>query len=571
MTKLRIPVGKTNYNAIRRGNYAYADKTHWLPIFENLYSSYPFIIRPRRFGKSVFLSMIESYYDCAQAEQFEENFRGTYIYDHKTPLQGKYCVLHLDCSGIDSDNLPLRFARRIKSRLDKFLTYYNVTGREAFQQMTFDSPAELMDTFCQKFSPVLQNRVFLLIDEYDQFANDVLSTDPEQFKRITSAKGFLKNFYAVIKANADTFFEKIYLTGVTPISLDSMTSGFSIATNYSTYPDFADAFGFTEDEVRKIIDETIDFESCKQTAGQIFSRLKELYNGYCFSPQTRKTVFHSSMCMEYLRCLCELSREPEGEELLDSSVAVDLSKIHGILSLGNTVFVRDIVSRCLKGQAISYTELSKTINLNQNDRLSNTDILTTLLSMGYLTYDVNTSKALVCPNKTILEQFFGYYFKYLSQFDEVSFDPAVLTGTSTSLAAGNPEPFLRYVEKALQTSVELNGSLHLAEAPIQYFILGAARLLRGFRATAEEEALGTGFTDLVLRPTPESGVRHTYLFELKYLSKTAASEKVVAEKLAEAQRHLGDYSQATPFKEAEGLVKAVVLFVGTELQVIRYV
>ena len=83
--------------------------------------------------------------------------------------------------------------------------------------------------------------------------------------------------------------------------------------------------------------------------------------------------------------------------------------------------------------------------------------------------------------------------------------------------------------------------------------------------------MGTGFTDLVLRPTPESGVRHTYLFELKYLSKTAASEKVVAEKLAEAHRHLGDYSQATPFKEAEGLVKAVVLFVGTELQVIRYV
>ena len=276
------------------------------------------------------------------------------------------------------------------------------------------------------------------------------------------------------------------------------------------------------------------------------------------------------MCMEYLRCLCELSREPEGEELLDSSVAVDLSKIHGILSLGDTVFVQDVVSRCLKGQSISYTELSKTINLTQNDRLSNTDILTTLLSMGYLTYDVNTPKGLVCPNKTILEQFFGYYFKYLSQFDEVGFDPSVLAGTSTSLAAGNPEPFLRYVEKALQTSVGLNSSLHLAKAPIQYFILGAARLLRGFRATAEE-ALGTGFTDLVLRPTPESGIRYTYLFELKYLSKTAASEKSVAEKLMEAQRQLDDYDQASPFKEVKGLVKAVVLFVGTELQVIRYV
>ena len=96
-------------------------------------------------------------------------------------------------------------------------------------------------------------------------------------------------------------------------------------------------------------------------------------------------------------------------------------------------------------------------------------------------------------------------------------------------------------------------------------------MLRGFRATAEEEALDTGFTDLVLRPTPESGVRHTYLFELKYLSKTAASEKSVAEKLTEVQRQLDDYGQASPFKEMKGLVKAVVLFVGTELQVIRYI
>lgn len=156
----------------------------------------------------------------------------------------------------------------------------------------------------------------------------------------------------LLTANADTFFEMIYLTGVTPISLDSMMSGVLITTNYSTYPDFADAFGFTENEVRKIIGETIDFETNSQTAEQVFARLKELYNGYCFSPQTRKTVFHPSMCMEYLRCLCELGREPEGEELLDSSVAVNLSKIHGMLSLGDTVFVQNVVSRCLKGQSI---------------------------------------------------------------------------------------------------------------------------------------------------------------------------------------------------------------------------
>ena len=142
--------------------------------------------------------------------------------------------------------------------------------------------------------------------------------------------------------------------------------------------------------------------------------MKELYNGYRFHPKAVKSVCHTSMCMEFLRFIRDHGEESGGADILDSSVAVDLSKIHGILSLGNTVFVRSVVERCLKGLPVPYVSLSKTINLNQQGGLDDKDVLTTFVFMGYLTFAPGPEKALVCPNKTILEQFFGYYFKYLS-------------------------------------------------------------------------------------------------------------------------------------------------------------
>lgn len=569
--KLRVPVGQTDFADIRQGNYAYADKTQLIEILENLDSSYPVIIRPRRFGKSVFLSMLKAYYDIAQVNDFEKNFQGTYIFNHKTPEQGRYYILHLDCSGIDTDNLPLRFAQSVKSRLDKFLTDYDIPGKDDFIRSCADSPAQLMNAFCQRFSTVLSKRVFLLIDEYDQFANEVLSSDPQQFKQITSSQGFLKNFYSIIKANASQIFRRIYITGVTPISLDSMTSGFSIATNYSTNPDFAEAFGFTDDELRLLIRDTIDCAAFGETDESIFLRMKELYNGYRFTPNANRSVFHASMCLEYLRFLREEKREPQGSELFDSSVAVDLSKIHGILSPGDPEFVRSVVSRALKGQVILCQGLSKTLNLNQNERFSNTDVLTALFSMGYLTFAPDGSQNLVCPNKTILEQFFGFYFKYLSDFGSVTFDPIMLNTASTAMKNGDICPFLNYVAASLKTEVGLHGRLHLAEAPIQFFVLGAARLLRGFRVTAENEAFGIGYADLLFEPMAESGIRHSFLIELKYLSAGDASEASVARKAEEARHQLESYDAAPNLRRLPQLQKILVVFAGPEICCMEYV
>ena len=423
-----------------------------------------------------------------------------------------------------------------------------------------------MNAFCQRFSTVLSKRVFLLIDEYDQFANEILSTDFQASPRNTSDLTFLKHFYAVIQANASRIFRRIYITGVTPMSLGLMTSGFSIATNYSTNPDFAEAFGFTEDELRLLIRDTIDCAAFGETDESIFLRMKELYNGYRFTPAARRSVSHASMCLEYLRFLREEKREPQGSELFDSSVAVDLSKIHDILSPGDTEFVRTVVSRALKGQVIPCQGLSKTLNLNQNEQFSNTDVLTALFSMGYLTFAPDGSRNLVCPNKTILEQFFGFYFKYLSDFGTVTFDPEALNAASVAMKDGDICPFLNYVSAALRSEVGLHGRLQLAEAPIQFFILGAARLLRGFRVTAENEAFGIGYTDLLFEPMAESGIQHSFLIELKYLSQGDASDAALARKAEEARRQLTSYDNAPNLRRLPQLQKILVIFAGPEIR-----
>lgn len=412
---LIVPVGRSVYTELRKDHCAYADRTALIPVLEGLATNNVFILRPRRFGKSLFVSMLETYYDCAQKEDFEENFSGTYIGEHKTPQQGRYFILHLDFSGIEVNQAVPLFYNYLKGALVYFLDYYRIEGRDDFLERSYTTPAELMAGFCKEFQEVLgHNHVFLFIDGYDPFADDTAAFDPDLCGQITSAEGFLKNFYSVIKSYAGTVFGRICMTGCLPTAPDTLGAVFGVATNYSQHPAFAAAFGFTESEMRQMIRETVDLKKQTLKEDEIFFRMKELYGGYRFSRDSEETVFHASMCTEYLRFLCERLREPEGSERFDASVAVDSSEIRRVVPMGDARFVRDVVARCLKGQTIPFVELSRTIRLNDKDKLDDQDVLTALFCMGYLTFASGKAKALVCPNKIIQELFSGYYVKYLS-------------------------------------------------------------------------------------------------------------------------------------------------------------
>lgn len=558
-----IPYGIASFDEFRAENLAYADKTQAIEVLESR-GKFPLLVRPRRFGKTLLVSMLQAYYDKAAQDKFEVNFSDTYIEQHPTPLKGKFYVLRLEFAGIDSDDIVKRFTDKVLTGMSDFFYRYPMEGSKEFLNATYISPSELLQAFRRLVQPNIGKSLYLIIDEYDQFANDILSSDPKKFKQITSREGFLRNFYTNIKDATSNFIARTFITGVTTISLDSLSSGFNIAKNYSTEPELAATYGFTESELRDLIAETVDLKAYGQTLDQVFVRMKDYYNGYRFSPRSDVTVFNAAMCWYYLDHIRHNKDEPDN--MLDPSVASDLDKIHGILSCGDEAVRRRIVEDALAGRPIAFPVLADSLNINQRNNFNEPELLSTLFYLGYLTYAPGQTKQLVCPNKAIREQFFGYYFKKLNHLRDVTFTGGEIKEEAMALNKGNMEPFVRAAAARLTRNVGLHALTHLNETALQFYLLAAAGATSDFKVTAEEEARGKGYADLVFRPTEASGSDFMYLLELKYLPKGKEPKAADLSKLmSEAEEQLNRYASAPDFVTEKTVKKVAVLFVGTEV------
>ena len=558
-----IPYGIASFDEFRAENLAYADKTQAIEVLESR-GKFPLLVRPRRFGKTLLVSMLQAYYDKAAQDKFEVNFSDTYIEQHPTPLKGKFYVLRLEFAGIDSDDIVKRFTDKVLTGMSDFFYRYPMEGSKEFLNATYISPSELLQAFRRLVQPNIGKSLYLIIDEYDQFANDILSSDPKKFKQITSREGFLRNFYTNIKDATSNFIARTFITGVTTISLDSLSSGFNIAKNYSTEPELAATYGFTESELRDLIAETVDLKAYGQTLDQVFVRMKDYYNGYRFSPRSDVTVFNAAMCWYYLDHIRHNKDEPDN--MLDPSVASDLDKINGILSCGDEAVRRRIVEDALAGRPIAFPILADSLNLNQRNNFNEPELLSTLFYLGYLTYAPGQAKQLVCPNKAIREQFFGYYFKKLNHLKDVTFTGGEIKVEAMALNQGHMEPFVRAAAARLTRNVGLHALTHLNETALQFYLLAAAGATSDFRVTAEEEARGKGYADLVFRPTEASGLDFMYLLELKYLPKGKEPKAADLEKLmSEAEEQLNRYAAASDFVTTKTVKKVAVVFVGTEV------
>ena len=252
--------------------------------------------------------------------------------------------------------------------------------------------------------------------------------------------------------------------------------------------------------------------------------------------------------------------------MLDPSVASDLDKIHGILSCGDEADRRRIVEDALAGRPIAFPVLADSLNLNQRNSFNESELLSTLFYLGYLTYAPGQTKQLVCPNKAIREQFFGYYFKKLNHLKDVTFTGGEIKEEAMALNKGNMEPFVRAAAERLTRNVGLHALTHLNETALQFYLLAAAGATSDFKVTAEEEARGKGYADLVFRPTEASRLDFMYLLELKYLPKSKEPKAADLKKLmTEAEEQLNRYAAAPDFVAEKTVKKVAVLFVGTEI------
>lgn len=565
-----VPYGYADFEEVRTEGFAYVDKTQWIEALERSNEKYPFIVNPRRFGKTLFTSMLRAYYDRNQAGAFESNFRGTYIAEHKTKLANSFHVLSFDFSGLSGKDEYRDFQSAVCGSIRNFISQYGIDDLDPGILSLDDSPAIILMNFLNAVWPRTGKTIYVIIDEYDQSTNEILARDPARFREITSATGFLKNFYARLKsATVSGPVARIFITGVVSISLDSMSSGFNIGTNLTTDTRFAGMLGFTEAEVRSLIPRVADPAACGMTTDEIVSRMRMLYDGYRFSPDSGVTTFNASMCLHYLKSLALSRKEPR--RLLDPNFSGDLKKIHGMLSLGSPQTIRTVVEMAMRGEAIPIDELETEINLNEHESLSDSDLLSTLFYMGFLTFAQDRDDLLVVPNRAVMEQFFRYYFRFVRGFSEFRFRHEEFEAPVRALKAGDPEPFVRKVVQFLRDSSGINKSLHLLEGDFQTALVMAARLVTDLRVLSELEVGGNGvkgYADLVLAPDDPNECEFAFVLELKHLSKGGAKGDAVSRKLEEARRQALAYAASETIARIAGrssLLAVAAVFAGDEL------
>ncbi len=307
VTLLNNPYGQVTFDLFRKEDQAFVDKSLVIKYLDDYGTSkYPVLLRPRRFGKSTFMQMLKCYYDISYKDRYEDLFSGSRIYEEDLPSHNSYHVIDFDFSSVstgDQDVLLNSFGVALTDGIDDFCLRYPDFAFD-YSELNLKDAATLFTEFTKAYRKFAkQQTLYVLIDEYDKFANEVLSKDLNLFLNITSKDGFLKNFYSAIKNQAKNIIAKTFITGVSSVSLDSLTSGFNIARNVTAFDCFNEYAGFTEDELELLIPKLVDVAHLGVNTKEIIARMKPVYDGYCFS---RKAECQCSLKMTNF-CSSDLS------------------------------------------------------------------------------------------------------------------------------------------------------------------------------------------------------------------------------------------------------------------------
>ena len=555
---MKLPYGIANFEKIRTEDYFYVDKTRYIEILENLPESHVVILRSRRFGKTLFANMLGWYYDRLTVDRFEELFKGSYIFDHPTPKHNAYMILTFNFSGINTETLENAhegFTREIRSNVRLFTRryqeYFSEDDRQRILQQ--DKPndilGELFDAVREK---ALGKCLYLIIDEYDHFANNILSQGKEMFKELVETDGYVRPFYEALKKGTENVVDRIFITGVMPILLDSLTSGFNIGANLSTDPRFNEMFGFTDEEISPIL-ASLDNEESR-------TEVRAYYDGYRFSPRASRSVYNSDMILYY-----GLRYDPETgsiDSMLDSNVVSDYRKIRAILSIGEQALEEAVLTRIVQEGSVSITDITPLFILTrETEFLFDAKALISLLFyMGYLTIIVRRGPMieLAMPNVVLKSLYLDYMEYVLMKRAQIKIDGLKQDEMLRNLLEGKPDLFIELTERFLK-GLSNRDYERFDEKYITLVMLSLLSNVDLYIAHSEYEVSADGYVDLFLQAAYEPEHSAHYFIELKY-TKAKASKKMLDAKEQEGVAAMQTYLQSTSAKTFKHLHAYVFVF-----------
>ena len=524
----QVPYGVADFATVIEQNLYYVDKTMFIPELEKQPRNL-FFIRPRRFGKSIFLSMLYSYYDCTQSHKFQSLFGNLWIGQHPTPLQGKYQVLFLDFSQITGniDKLETKFNSYLSINLDAFVRqyseYYQAEMEEILAQEDFEEKMELIF----KAAKAHQYHLYLIIDEYDNFTNVILNERGENvYHAITHADGFYRDVFKKFKGN----FERIFMMGVSPVTLDDVTSGFNIGWNISIKPEFDEMLGFSTTDVVEMFTYYKEHGSIPADSDidAIVNDMKPWYDNYCFAKQALKKktrMFNCDMVLYYLRNYMDNGCSPR--QMIDPNTRTDYGKMKKLLQFDKLDGERKGIIRKIAEEEQIVTQLYESFSAYQ---IPKAEIFPSLLFYyGMLTIKGTRGSKLILgiPNNNVRKQYYGYLEEEYQAKAYV--DVNQLTDYYYDMAYdGKWEEGLRFMADAYAKVSSVRDGIE-AERNLQGFFMAYLNL-NDYYITARELELNHGYCDFFLLPDlTHYASQHSYILELKVLSKKDFSAIVEGE------------------------------------------
>lgn len=572
----RIPYGVSDFMDIIQRNQYYVDKTMYLPMLEDEADAL-FFIRPRRFGKSLFISMMQAYYDIGMRDRFQELFGNLWIGSHPTEYQGQFQILYLDFSKIGGDITELKenFNTYCNDCIDNFIEKY----QEYYPERVVEKVLKA-ETAARKLNLIgiasekEKSPLYLIVDEYDNFTNVVLNEHGEKvYRALTHASGFYREIFKVFKG----MFSRIFMTGVSPVTLDDLTSGFNIGWHISTKPSFNQMLGFSTEDVREMIEyyKTSGKIQADYDTDTIIGNIKPWYDNYCFSADallTQSKVFNCDMVLYYIRNYMENGKSPA--QMIDPNTKTDYNKMKKLLQLdkldGNRKGILYQIAE--EGEIVSTLATSFPASALTDPNI----FISLLFYYGMLTIKgTRGDKMIFCiPNNNVRKQYYEYL---LEQYEEKSpLNTSKLTDYYYDMAYdGKWREGLLFMADAYAKVSSVRDSIE-GERNLQGFFMAYLNL-NNYYYTAPELELNHGYCDFFLLPDlTHYETKHSYIIELKMLPKKVFNAVADNGKMTKAEEQwekaveqINRYATAPrveALRQGTQLHKIILQFEGWELK-----
>ena len=554
----KLPYGISNYEELITDEYYYVDKTKYIEELENLAEKRIIFLRPRKFGKTLFTSVLENYYDIKKKDQFEKLYKETYIGQNPTKLRNSYHILRFNFSGIDTSSTETTikgFKSKILGSINLFAKIYNIEYKIDEKQ----DPEEMLNDIFKAFKyQKPKEKIYVIIDEYDHFANELLGFKTDQFKNLVSKNGKVRKWYEVLKEGTETVVDRIFITGVAPITLDSLTSGFNIGSDITKDEQFNEMMGFTKEEIIKLMEE---HNITKQEQEEILPIMKENYDGYKFSTNGKEKIYNSNMCLYFLKDYIRLKKIPA--QLLDVNIASDYTKLGKMLELCKGEKRQEIIEKTVSGEPI-VSEITE--KFNPAIEFTEKDLISMLYYLGYLTIVVDNfgMPELKIPNKAMKEIYSEYFMEVLNKQAEFIIEQEEYNKIATEIALeGKIENITEILQKYL-SNLSNRDYIKFDEKYIKLIFYCITMNIKIYNVKSEME-INRKYPDILLIPKDKNKGYHSVMIEFKYLKKQ--EENKIKEKQEEAKKQIEEYANFEEIKNIENLHKYTITAINDKIYI----